>query len=223
MIDLSGHVIVLDLDDTLYLERDYAFSGFAAVGRWIEETHGISAFAEVCTGLFDRGVRANIFDRGLASLGPEGAEISVAAMVEIYRTHKPCIALAEDAARFLRRLRFMQSALISDGPLVCQQNKLAALDLERRIGRVILTDALPCGCGKPSPVAFELVEEWSRQPAEKHVYVADNLTKDFLAPRRRGWLTVQIRRPGRVHLEDAPTGAYAAVHAIETLDEIGLR
>ena len=29
-----AEVIVLDLDDTLYLERDYARSGFAAVG-WI--------------------------------------------------------------------------------------------------------------------------------------------------------------------------------------------
>ena len=30
-------------------------------------------------------------------------------------------------------------------------------------------------------------------------YVADNPEKDFVAPRRMGWRTVQINRPGRLH------------------------
>lgn len=223
MIDLSGHVLVLDLDDTLYLERDFARSGFAAVGRWMHAEHGIRGFAGCCADLFDQGVRGNIFDRALESLGGRGAAVPVADLVEVYRSHKPDIALAEDASRLLSRMRGLPSALITDGPLTCQGNKVAALGLQRRLGKLVLTGALPQGCGKPNPMAFEMVEQWSGRQPQEHVYVADNPKKDFLAPRRRGWLTVQIQRPGRIHLEEAPTAAHAAVHAIDTLDAIGLR
>lgn len=223
MIDLSAHVLVLDLDDTLYLERDYARSGFAAVGSWAEAEHGVTGLAQACLDLFEDGVRGTIFDRALQALEVDDGIIQVATLVERYRTHRPAITLAEDATRLLRRARGLPSALITDGPLTCQSNKVAALDLPRRLGKVILTGALPQGCGKPHPMAFEQVEDWSGKPPSSHVYIADNLAKDFLAPRRRGWLTVQIARPGRIHQGEAPTAAHAAVHAIATLDEIWLR
>jgi len=223
MIDLSEHVIVLDLDDTLYLERDYARSGFAAVGRWAQAEHDIDGLADCCLALFEAGVRGTIFDRALQSLGVDSQSIAIARLVEIYRSHMPRITLADDAARLMRRVRGIPTALITDGPLACQSNKVTALDLQRRIGKVILTAALPAGCGKPHPLAFAQVEQWSGKAPSSHVYIADNLAKDFVAPRKRGWLTVQIARPGRIHQGEAPTAAHAAVHAIDTLDEIILR
>jgi putative hydrolase of the HAD superfamily len=223
MIDLSGHVVVLDLDDTLYLEKEFVRSGFAAVGSWMRTEHGIAGFGSACTRLFDTGIRGTIFDHALKALHPAIPPVAVSDLVEIYRRHPPQIALADDAVRFLPRLRCVASALISDGPFVSQSNKVAALDLERHIGKLILTAALPAGCGKPSPAAFEMVETWSQRSSAEHVYIADNPAKDFIAPRRRGWLTVQIQRPGRIHVGEAPTSAHAAVHAIESLDEIQLR
>lgn len=223
MIDLSGHVIVLDMDDTLYHEADYARSGFAAVGRWMMAQHGIDGFANACIELFDAGVRGNVFDQALDTLGPVHKHIAISEMVAIYRAHRPKIALEQDAARLLRRLHNRPSALITDGPLDCQCNKVDALGLRGRIGKIILTAELPSGCGKPHAMPFEMVEEWSGQAPQSHVYIADNPAKDFLAPKRRGWLTVQIDRPERIHVDVAPTAAHAAVHAIESLDEISLR
>lgn len=223
MIDLSGHVIVLDMDDTLYCEADYARSGFAAVGRWMKAEHGIDDFGEACTELFDAGVRGDVFDQALEALGPAAPQVAVAELVAVYRVHRPDIALEPDAARLLRRLHGRPSALITDGPLDCQSSKVEALGLRGRIGKIILTAELPSGCGKPHAMAFEQVEEWSGKLPQDHVYIADNPAKDFLAPKRRGWLTVQIDRPGRVHPNAAPTAAHAAVHAIESLDEISLR
>lgn len=223
MIDLSHHIIVLDLDDTLYLERDFAHSGFNAVGRWMETQYGVIDFGVTCTDLFDHGARGNVFDLALNTLGTQSQLVTVSELVEVYRTHKPEIVLADDAVEFLRRLRGLPCALITDGPATCQGNKIAALELEGRIGLLILTGTLPEGCGKPHPMAFERVEQWSGRPAADHVYIADNPAKDFITPRRRGWLTVQIQRPERIHLGDAPTAAHAAVHAIESLSEIILR
>ena len=38
-------VFVFDIDDTLYLERDYVHSGFQAVGAWFQQEFEIDKFA----------------------------------------------------------------------------------------------------------------------------------------------------------------------------------
>jgi hypothetical protein len=38
--------IVFDLDDTLYLERNYVHSGFRALGEWAKTSLGVPDFAD---------------------------------------------------------------------------------------------------------------------------------------------------------------------------------
>ena len=38
---MSAPVVIFDLDDTLYAERDYALSGFRAAGRWARDALGV--------------------------------------------------------------------------------------------------------------------------------------------------------------------------------------
>ena len=67
--ELPVNVVLFDLDDTLYAERDYVFSGFEAVARWAEPRLGLPAkesSAELRR-LFDCGVRGNTFNRWLES------------------------------------------------------------------------------------------------------------------------------------------------------------
>jgi putative hydrolase of the HAD superfamily len=220
VVDIADKVVVLDLDDTLYLERDFARSGFAAVGRHLEQSHGITGYAAECARLLDEGHRGTVFDAALAALGQ--AVIEVAPLVTIYRCHVPDIVLAGDAERLLARLATRASAIITDGPAQTQGNKVAALGLYDRIGKVILTGLLPEGCGKPHAMAYEMVEQWSGRPAAEHVYVADNAAKDFVTPRARGWATVQILREGRIHACTAPTPDHAAHHVVSSLDQLAL-
>jgi len=217
-VTLSHPVVVLDLDDTLYLERDFARSGFAAVGRHLEETRGVSGYAEHCARLLDEGHRGTVFDAALAAMGL--AEVDVAPLVALYRGHAPEIALAPDALRLLGRIGARASAIITDGPAQTQGNKVAALGLYERIGKVILTGLLPEGCGKPHVMAYEMVEQWSGLPPAAHVYIADNAAKDFVTPRARGWTTVQILREGRIHACTPTSAAHAADHVVGTLDAL---
>jgi putative hydrolase of the HAD superfamily len=53
------------------------------------------------------------------------------------------------------------------------------------------------------------------------VYVADNPIKDFAGPRRLGWRTVRIRRPGGLHA-DLPSGDDVE-QEIASLDELSER
>lgn len=220
MVEIAHRVVVLDLDDTLYLERDFALSGFAAVGRHLEESHGVSGYAAHCARLLDEGHRGTVFDAALAAMGL--ATVEVAPLVALYRGHTPEIALAEDARRLLDRVGARASAIITDGPAQTQGNKVAALGLYERIGKVILTGLLPEGCGKPHAMAYEMVEQWSGRPGAEHVYIADNAAKDFVTPRARGWTTVQILRERRIHPCTPPTEDHAAHHVVASLDELAL-
>lgn len=218
MAEPAESVFVFDLDDTLYLERDYARSGFAAVGRFLRDALGVEGFAAHCEHLLSCGVRGTIFDQALRDLGWNSDGALVDRMVEIYRSHVPQITLAPDAEACVTRLRG-RLALITDGPEKTQRAKIAALGLGKHIELMVVTGAWPGEFGKPHPRAFKEVMAWSGQPAEAHVYVADNAAKDFIAPRALGWRTVQILRPLRIHHAAAPSLSHAPDTVIETLDD----
>ncbi len=212
-------VIVFDLDDTLYLERDFVRSGFRAAGVWFEDTTGLSGLEERCLALFESGTRMRIFNIALEELEIRDTDAIVPQLVEIYRGHRPEIALTEDADRYLERWPDSERyALITDGFAETQAAKVRALGLYQRIGHVICTSDLGPGFGKPHPRAFEAVEAWCGRSGDSLVYVADNPTKDFVTPRARDWQTVQVLRPERVHHLDAPDAAHEAHAAITSLD-----
>jgi putative hydrolase of the HAD superfamily len=214
-------LIVFDLDDTLYLERDFARSGFEAAGAWLYRQAGVPGLAEVCVDLFEAGLRERVFDEALVRLGLGADPSLLAQLVQIYRSHYPKIGLAPDAARyFARRGGSVPMALITDGPAATQQAKVRALGLEVMLGLIVCTGSLGPGRGKPHPLAFERVEAWAASYGKPLVYVADNPLKDFVAPRSRGWWTVQIERPERVHHVEAPDAAHEAHARIASLDEL---
>lgn len=213
--------LVFDLDDTLYLERDFAMSGYRTLGRWVRDTMGIDGFDTVCARLFEAGERRHVFDRALAELGVTADPTILRDLIERYRGHRPEISLAPDAARYLTRAQdAVPLGLITDGPAATQWAKIRALGLDDVIDRIVVTGDWPPGFGKPHPRAFERQERWQDGRPGRMIYVADNPLKDFVTPRARGWLTIQIARPGRVHLAPAPDPRYQPHAEITSLDQL---
>ncbi|HEY8526430.1 MAG TPA: HAD family hydrolase [Acidimicrobiales bacterium] len=193
-------VVVFDIDDTLYLERDYVRSGFRAVGAWARRALGIPDLADRAWASFEAGVRSTIFNDALASAGIEATPELIARMVACYRDHQPDIALLADARACLEATKGVAAvAVISDGPLASQSAKARSLGLATWSQTTIFTEALGPGFGKPHHRAFELVEERLSVEGPQCTYVADNPVKDFLAPHERGWTTVRVRRPRGLH------------------------
>jgi len=194
---------VLDIDDTLYLERDYVQSGFYAVGRWLAENHNVKNFFERAWALFKSGSRGNIFDTALENLGVFDKEL-VGHLVHLYRSHYPDIFLQSDAMEFLRRHKQDDLAIISDGYSSAQWAKIRALNLEQYVDKIIVTDDWGKEFWKPNPRAYILAQGGCYP--EECVYVADNPLKDFKAPARLGWApSVRIRRKESLHYEiDTP-------------------
>ncbi|GAA1773503.1 HAD family hydrolase [Luedemannella helvata] len=195
----SGLVVVFDVDDTLYLERDYVRSGLDSLDRLVSAHWGRRGFGRAAWRCFLAGHRGDLIDRGLAALGIRPGPGEVARLVTAYREHRPRIALAPDAARALRRLSAAGAtlAVVTDGPAASQEAKVRALGLDRACATVIVTDRYGPGFAKPHHRAFD--EVMHRHEERRWCYVADNPAKDFAAPRALGWRTVRVRRPGGLH------------------------
>src|SRR5690606_21592952 len=133
----------------------------------------------------------------LAAAGVDADPRLVARLVAVYREHRPAIALLDDARAWLDAAAPGTTlAVVTDGPLASQQAKAEALGLDRWVERVVFTETLGPGRGKPHPAAFEHLERELGLAGDRCAYVADNPAKDFAAPHALGWRTVRVRRPG---------------------------
>ncbi len=205
--------IVFDLDDTLYPERSYALSGFAAVARWAERELGVP-YAEgrrELLQLFETGVRGDTFNRWLAQRKlPDDHRVSQ--MVDQYRDHMPEIEPFPDALPVLEQLRHeYQLGLITQGHRPGQQRKLEALGLTEYFRPTIILGEDQRQDWKPSPRAFEPLLAELALEGPQAAYIGDNPLKDFIGARQLGMPTVHVRRPGGEHSEkQPPTPQHAA-------------
>ncbi|WP_106849629.1 HAD family hydrolase [Blastococcus sp. Marseille-P5729] len=200
--------VILDLDDTLIRERDYVSSGYEAVAKTLEGLLDTPARTLVCRleAIFDSPDRARAFD---AVLAPFGREDLVAQCVETYRSHKPNVELKASAQVLLEQLSGVVAlGVVTDGPLVMQEAKVAALQLRERGLKVVCTDSLGGrDAWKPSPIGLiEVFRQLEVRP-DRAVYVADNPHKDFLAASRAGTHSVRLQEKGQLHVDcAAPAG-----------------
>lgn len=212
--------IVLDIDDTLFLERDYVRSGFETLDRWARRELGIEDFGERAWASFEGGNRATIFDEVLCSCGQPPNDALITELIARYRTHTPTIALAPDARAALERWsdRQIGLAVVTDGNVSSQQAKTRALELERWASLVIYTAELGHGTTKPHPEAFEKVQAHLEADGKRCVYLAGNPAKDFGGPKSLGWRTIRVRRDQGLHA-DVVSGDDVD-HEVSSLDEV---
>lgn len=218
---MADPILVFDLDDTLYLERNFALSGYQAVGAWMQASYGVTDFAQRCTKRFETGAYTGIFNHVLRDLGLKDSTDLIARLVELYRNHPPNITLEPDALRFLSLPRYKgKRGLITDGPPRTQANKIAALGIKDQLDFVVRTGEWGAGFSKPHPRAFGYLEQAFQARPEQMVYVADNAAKDFVTPNARGWGTVQIVRPLGIYKTPPADRAHAPAATITSLDDL---
>jgi putative hydrolase of the HAD superfamily len=214
--------IVFDLDDTLFLERDYALSGFRAVAKWAERHIGVSAeeaYSDL-TALFEEGVRSGTFDAWLAANGRPLD--TVPAMVQVFRDHDPIISPVPAAVELLKELRSEYLlGLVTDGYSSVQRKKLAALGLRFLFDAVVVSDDHGRAAWKPNPLPFQIALEELGVAGQATVYVADNPVKDFLGARKAGLWSIRVRAPEGVYQNVEPkTPDHDADVEIERLGDL---
>jgi len=220
--------VAFDLDDTLYDEVEYCRSGFAAVGRFLANSPDMPRLKDKAGQIFDTlwrqftaGNHTKTFNAGLDQLGIGYDEKLIAKLVEVYRNHSPKITLPEDSGDALNRLSGRYTlALLTDGFLPAQKLKVKSLGIERYFKCIIYTEELGRSFWKPSPAGFEKLMGTLNTKPENMAYVADNAVKDFIAPNKFGFSTIQIVRPAGIHTEPAPNADAEAKYVIRRLTEL---
>ena len=203
--------ILFDMDDTLYLERDFVFSGYRAVAEKVWQDHRVDILEDLQY-RFSIGQRGDLFTPALAAGGICAGEPYVKKLVEVYRQHQPDIRPCLDTA-VLKELKAkgFKLGLISDGIGSVQRNKLSALGLEPLFDQVVFSDELGGReAWKPSTRPYLTCLNHLDVPASLACYVADNPGKDFMAPRQLGMLGIQIIRPGALYAQQPSAHRLAA-------------
>ena len=200
---LSGlRAVIFDLDDTLYSEKEYVRSGFAAVAALLCEVEDAQG---KLWSFFERGESA--IDALLLSEGIYSDEQKALCLAE-YRSHAPLIHLYEGARDLLLELRRegYLVGLITDGRPDGQRAKIHALALDGVIDEIIVTDELGgAEYRKPCASAFELMRERlsARSGSEisyaEMCYVGDNTAKDFIAPDSLGMRSILFDNPDGIY------------------------
>jgi putative hydrolase of the HAD superfamily len=101
---------VLDLDDTLILEKDFVYSGFKAVDKWLASNSIVKEFFEISLKIFEEGARGNVFNLALERAGYIPSSNLIQTLVYIYRSHKPQIYLLLSPTVWQARRRLRQTA-----------------------------------------------------------------------------------------------------------------
>ena len=170
---------------------------------------------------FIRGDCGSTFNVALAELGIPIDPPLIHKLVEIYRTHTPTLTLPTDSRDVLEELRSRYTlALLTDGYLPTQRLKVRALGIEHYFRAILYTEELGRENWKPSPLGFQKLLEILNARPEQAVYVADNQTKDFIAPNRLGMLTIQAPRPDGLYHQPSPLPDAAPKRTIDKLGNL---
>jgi len=225
--------VIFDLDDTLYDEIEYCKSGFAAVAEFLanrsESTinnpimikYEIKRISQILWKQFSTGNRTKTFNAALDKLDISYDDKLIRELIEVYRQHRPTITLPLDSRDALCKLSKKYTlALLTDGFLPGQQLKVQALGIEQYFKSIVYTEQLGRQYWKPSPVGFEnIIRSLGTRP-ENTVYIADNEKKDFIAPNKLGFVTIQILRPARLHTSACEQAEGKAQHIIGQISQL---
>ena len=172
--------VIFDLDDTLYSEKDYVRSGYAAVAAVFPQ---VNAMEEKLWEAFLQKKPA--LDVVLEAEGLGTVENKQLAL-QTYRVHAPQISLYPGVRELLERLKKNKKlGIITDGRPEGQWAKIKALCIREYFCKIIVTDELGGPAfRKPNEVGFCLMQQALDVPFERMVYIGDNTKKDFIAPEK---------------------------------------
>ena len=217
MINNNTH-IVFDLDDTLYKEIDFVKSAYIYINSYINLRFNLDLSNSIKKCLDGE---VNFFDLINSKLHPDQS-FPIEKYLELYRFHYPEIGLSDYTTVFLDRISShnIDFSIITDGRSISQRNKIKALGLYDLVKNIIISEET--GFEKPHLNNFKLLERI--YPDKKLVYIADNTSKDFLAPNLLNWNTICLLDNGEnIHRQNFDLNfEYLPKFKVNNLTEINI-
>jgi len=184
-INIFHSVIVFDLDDTLYKEKNYQISGFREVSNYLKKNYKIKNSYNFMLSCMKK--KKNVLEELCVKFDLNRSILK--SLIWVYRLHKPKIYLKKSIKNTLKKLEKSCAGVVilTDGRSITQRLKLSALG----IAYLPFYISEDYNDTKPSLKRFKLImKEFS---ARDFIYIGDNPSKDFIAPKKLKWFTIGIR------------------------------
>lgn len=204
--------VLFDLDDTLYPERRFALSGYAAVAAHVAAETGMPA-----------GVLYRFLVRRFRKHGREGLLQALCAahaiplahvprLVDVIRVHTPRLRMPSLSKAVLRELRAQGHRLVvvTNGLPSTQRAKVAALGVAPLIDAVVYAQE-HAPDGKPALVCFATALRRVEVAAARAVFVGDHPDKDVVGAAAAGMRSIWLS--GR-RTDPAPAQASAVAKTL---------
>jgi putative hydrolase of the HAD superfamily len=199
-------VIVFDLDDTLFEEKDFVLSGFAAVAADIAKTVATKkqfVFNYLLEQFYKKG-RGKIFNAALRQFGLIDTPDEITRLVQLYRQHPADITFYPGVKSLLKRLhKNFYLAVVTDGATETQANKVRALGLQGLADYIVYCWEI--GAPKPDAKGYAMTLDYFNMPANHTMIIGDHPINDIAAAKELGAWTI------RVH-----TGRFSLLPNLET-------
>jgi putative hydrolase of the HAD superfamily len=186
-------ILVFDLDDTLYDESTFVYSGFKAVARHLEEKLSLDFNQTLMklNDILDTQGRGTIFDTFLRDLGLFNLEL-LSNCVSVYQSHTPTIEPYLESVAMLELYQDMPKYLVTDGNPGVQAKKVEALGIAKYFKGIYYTWSYGVDFSKPSVSCFEMICNLEKVSFSDIMYVGDDPSKDFVNLRTHGAITVRV-------------------------------
>jgi len=188
----SRSYFVFDLDDTLYPEIEYLKSAYYAICNELVPQNAQTVFDEMLAIYFSGG---NAFEFLIEKFPT--MKLTPEKLLYLYRNHYPKITLREGVLEMLLEIKSRKGniGIITDGREVTQTNKINALGLGKFIDRLVISEKF--GASKP---VSALYESFMEPDYKRHFYyIGDNISKDFISPKKLGWTCIGILDRENIH------------------------
>jgi len=188
--------LVLDLDDTLYKEYDYQTSGLKYVEEQVLELYDVDLRGKLLE-LRGQGVNDIFLElTNILNIPPSIKD----SFLMMYRYHKPDIALTLVTKKFIESAlhNFGKVVILTDGRSISQRLKLESLSLLK----IPVFISEEWNSTKPDNKRFVAIME-RYTTCSNFCYVADNPSKDFVAPNALDWISICLKGDqNNIHSQD---------------------
>lgn len=213
-------LVIFDLDDTLYNERDFVTGGFAEVCKYLslKYSEDYNLLLKGTEKILDNEGRGRVFNLLCQNYNYNE---DIKKLVEIYRQAEPKLNLYDDSRYILKKLSGKYKlGIITDGLASVQHNKIKQLNIEHIFDKIIVTDDFGKDYWKPSETPYREILKYFNLYAENAVYIGDNPNKDFIGARKIGMKTVRIIREVGDHKDVRLSNEYEADYEILNMKEL---
>lgn len=189
-------IVVFDLDDTLYDEITFIFSGFNSVAKYLSKNYKLN-YKEVLNLMhsqYHSNGRNKIFDRVLINFNIF-TKSTLLKCINVYRFSKRKISLNQESKKILETLSKKQNLyLVTDGNKLVQKHKIKLLKIQKYFKKIFITHNYGLINSKPSLYCFNKICKLENIKLRDIVYIGDNPKKDFVNLNKHGSTTIRILR-----------------------------